>query len=263
MTPSIRVASSVARSRSSAIGAASRRGLRPWRAASRSGRVTSRAGLDPRVDPGVVGKRHDREGSGARLVAAPRVLGTDPRLDGMALRPTGCVEHARRRRPPGGPSTRRGRSPHGLGDRVLDLEARVDLEEGDRVGGARRRGTRRCPPSGTRPTPRAVAPSQQARAHPVGKAGCGRFLEHLLVSPLRRAVPIAEGEDSAGSVARRPAPRHGGPRPANARGTPARRRTRRRPDGGRLERARPARVGSWQTRMPMPPPPAVALITSG
>ena len=81
---------------------------------------------------------------------------------------------------------------HHLGDRVLDLHARVHLEEVE-APACGRPGTRRCPrrrsrpPSRPRP-PRGPCSSRSLGGMPVG----GRFLDHLLVAALDRALALAQ-----------------------------------------------------------------------
>ena len=90
---------------------------------------------------------------------------------------------------------------HGLGHRVLDLQAGVDLEErrlaavdvvhvldGARGPVGHRRGER---PGGL----------VQHRADLVGKRGRRGLLDHLLVAPLQRAVAVAQAHHAAGAVA--------------------------------------------------------------
>ena len=96
-----------------------------------------------------------------------------------------------------------------LGDAVLDLQARVHLEEAELA--VLVEASRRCPRSRSR-SPRATfTAASPIAARIVGdRAGRGRFLDELLVPALRRAVAVAEvhavavrvGEDLQLDVAR-------------------------------------------------------------
>ncbi len=82
---------------------------------------------------------------------------------------------------------------HRLGDRVLDLDAAVELEEvelavgEDELHGARALVADRSPELHRCGEERLA----QRRIEP----GSGRLLEHLLMPPLHGAVPLAEGDD--------------------------------------------------------------------
>ncbi len=88
------------------------------------------AGVDP--DAGAGGGVPAGDGAGGGQESAPRVLGVDAELDGMAARPRIVVADLLSR---GDPE----HLPHQidagdlLGDRVLDLEPGVHLKEGDRA----------------------------------------------------------------------------------------------------------------------------------
>ena len=91
---------------------------------------------------------------------------------------------------------------HLFGDAVLDLNARVDLEEVDIAAGVveheldRARGS--VARRGARQTGRR---SKQRFASLRGEARRRRLLEDLLVTALHRAIALAQREDLAGSVA--------------------------------------------------------------
>ena len=71
-----------------------------------------------------------------------------------------------------------------LGDRMLDLEPGVHLQEVE--SRRHRRRTRPCRRRRSRrPAPRRTAASPMRRGAPASQAGGGRFLDHLLVAPLR------------------------------------------------------------------------------
>ena len=145
------------------IAVSSRAATRPRRAASRSApcdddlaqhRVVRRAddlaALEGVVDPGGRGPAHDRGGAGLRQEAVEGVLGVDPGLDGVPVEADVVLGEAAaaRRRPPaaaagpgrGAPrgsrwrARRAGHHDDRLGDRVLDLQAGVHLEEVDLAG---------------------------------------------------------------------------------------------------------------------------------
>ena len=83
-----------------------------------------------------------------------------------------------------------------LGDAVLHLEPRVDLEEPERAVRVQEelaRGRVAQPGGDAEPDRHRV----QVPALVRGQAGCGRFLDELLVPPLERAVALAEGDDVA------------------------------------------------------------------
>src|SRR5581483_12041656 len=125
------------------------------------------------------------------------VLGVDATLDGGAARLDVVL-------PPG--QTLAGR--HGdlrlyeveagtqLGDRVLDLQTGVDLEEVVRAVGGEDEldGAGVHVAAGARGLDRGV---EQAGARGGGQAGRGRLLDQLLVAALDRAIALAEGHDFA------------------------------------------------------------------
>ena len=88
----------------------------------------------------------------------------------------------------------------GLGYRVLDLDARVDLEEVE-VATACAGGVGvdeeldRARPPVAEPLAERDRRRPQAFPQPVVQAGRGRLLDELLVAPLHRAVPVAQVDD--------------------------------------------------------------------
>ena len=145
-----------------------------------------------------------------------------------------------------------------LGDSVLDLQARVHLEE--EVAFVRRPGTRRCRRPSSRPScATRTAASESSASRRAGIPGGGASSMHLLVSALHRAIPAAERDhravrsrgdlhldvaaardlalDEEASVAERGARLGAAPT--------------------RMRRRAPR--GASTTRMPRPPPPAVGL----
>ena len=146
-----------------------------------------------------------------------------------------------------------------LGDRVLDLQARVHLEEVEAAVGAEQELAR----AGADVVDRARG-GDRGRAHPRAQLGGDdrrrRLLDHLLVAALDRAVALAEVDDVAVRVAEhldldvaRPLDRL-----LEVDGAVAER-------GGRLaaravERRRRSSASSATRRMPLPPPPAAALM---
>ena len=154
---------------------------------------------------------------------------------------------------------------HLLGDGVLDLEARVGLDEADesspRVGvdqeleRAEARDSARPRASRTR---RARA---AARAAPAARPRRGRDLDELLVAALHAAVALAEVRDRAGAVADDLHLDVARARQQLLDVDARRRRTR--PRASERQRAKAsarARRAACTARMPRPPPPATALI---
>ncbi len=150
-----------------------------------------------------------------------------------------------------------------LGDRMLDLDARVHLDEVELAARARRTGIRACP----RCDSRAWRASRVAEAHSAWRSARRerrrrRLLEDLLAAPLQRAFALEQMHH----VARRrraPAPRCAVPaRMKRSRYTPPS------PKAACASRcASGSSASSWAascaTRMPRPPPPAAALIMIG
>ena len=149
----------------------------------------------------------------------------------------------------------------GLGHRMLDLQARVHLdevelavlvEELDRAGAA-----------------------VLDLAHGLGdrladllarssvERGRGGFLQDLLVAPLQRAVALAEVDGVALAVAEAPGSRCGAAWSDTSRCRRASLPKAALASARAVESASPRSAGVWATFMPRPPPPAVALISTG
>ena len=202
------------------------------------------AGLDPGVDADAVRDLERGDRAGARQVVAVGVLGVDARLDGGAPRVQRRVDDGRvALRQPDHPRDQVD-AEHRLGDRVLDLQARVDLEErGLLAHGVVDELDRARGPVVDRLGERAGRRRDQ-RADLVGKPGRRRLLHHLLVPALQRAVAVAERDDAAEPVAEHlhlDVPRG---RDRAAPGRRPRSRTRRPRSGARPPRRRPARRAS-------------------
>jgi hypothetical protein len=164
-----------------------------------------RPGLDPPVDAHALAERDLGEHAGAGLIVLRRVLGVDPHLDRRAP-----PRRRSRRAAPGQDrrlaAARRRLEDHPLdevepgdcfGHAVLDLEARVDLEEVEIVG---RRvedeldGAGGEVPDGAAHLHRGL---EEALAHGARDPRRRRLLHHLLIAALRRAVALAEDHDLA------------------------------------------------------------------
>ena len=151
---------------------------------------------------------------------------------------------------------------HGLGDRMLDLDPPVQLEEeevaplDDELG---RSGADVADRLGeARPRHRSAA-----RAAPGRGRGRRRLLEHLLVATLHRAVALAEREHGAVGVGEELDLDVARAARGSARGRRGRRRTRLAPRAAQPRPRRRARRVERTTRIPRPPPPAAALTISG
>ncbi|CAA9222237.1 MAG: hypothetical protein AVDCRST_MAG54-624 [uncultured Actinomycetospora sp.] len=161
------------------------------------------AGLDPEVAAHPrPGRQHEpRHPARRRAEALPRVLGRDPGLDRVPVdgdRPDDVGERFPGRDPQlGDDEVHAGDQ---LGDRVLDLQTGVHLEERGGAGVAVEQeldGAGAAVTDGERePAGRVV----QLRAQRVGQIRGGRLLEQLLVTPLDGAVPVAEHLDRAVAV---------------------------------------------------------------
>ena len=175
-----------------------------------------------------------------------------------------CVEQAAGRPPP----------PHHpfdevdagdlLGDAVLDLETRVDLEEVELVRRRRRRELDRAGAIDSSPTRRGgTAVAHSAARVASGRSGAGVSSIDLLVAALRRAIALAERHDVALAVAEDlhlDVPRVRDvllEEDAAVLEVAAARGARRARYVGASSRA------SAHERMPMPPPPAVLLSITG
>ena len=151
-----------------------------------------------------------------------------------------------------------------LGHRVLHLEARVDLEEGERALARAGRGTRRCRRCGTRPpATRSTADAPQrplllrrpapATPTPRSASGCG-------AGPSSRARPRAQALPWSSAMTCTSTWR--APVTSRSISTLASPNARRASSRAR-SRAGAARPPSSRIRIPRPPPPAAALIISG
>ena len=162
-------------------------------------------GLDPRVHAHAIRESHVGQQPGARPVVLAGVLGVDARLHRMPRHlGAGIGQRVEER----GVTLRQAdHPPHQvhpgdlLGDRMLDLQAGVHLEERrllavhvvDELDGARGavpHGPGECARRGLHPLP-------HLRRQP-GRRG---LLQHLLVPALQRAVPVAEAHDPSRPVA--------------------------------------------------------------
>ena len=152
---------------------------------------------------------------------------------------------------------------HHLGHRMLDLQPRVHLEEVERAV-SRRAGTRSCRRSCSRP---ARATGGRGRRDLLAQRGVDRdrrrLLDHLLMPPLDRALALDERDDGAEADRRAAESRCAAAARGGARGRRSCRRTRRRLRTARCESPAADPPGVSTTRMPLPPPPATALTTSG
>ncbi len=160
------------------------------------------AGGDPAVDPDAVrlpGQQHRAEVGAETLVGA---LGGDARLDGVAA--AGDLVLGQRQRLAAGDAQLpfdEIEAGDRLGDRVLDLEPRVDLEEpwlvmvlfeNELDGAEIVIADRLAEGDGA---------GQQFLAHGWREIRCGRFLDQLLVMALDRAVPLPEVDEIAVMIA--------------------------------------------------------------
>jgi hypothetical protein len=169
-------------------------------------RVVVRADLGTRYDPGVDagGRRRSpfHEPTGRGSVADPGILGVDTGLERATVETGRTLDE--------GTDLAGSAQDHPLdevdaGDRlgngVLDLKSRVDLEERrllavgviDELDCARRSVRDRASQSD--------GGFDERCPNGVGQARSGGLLDHLLVAALQRAVAVAEGDDLAESVA--------------------------------------------------------------
>ncbi len=160
-----------------------------------------RTGLDPAVQAHArsAGRRETDDPARRGQVAASRVLGVDAEFDAMA---------AGRRRGVQGQGQAVGDAqllddqiqPRGfLGDRMLDLQARIDLEERDPpVARQQELHRARADIAGALANgPRGLV---DARAPFIVEERRRSLLDQLLVAPLQRAVPVAQHQDLAVGV---------------------------------------------------------------
>ncbi len=197
-----------------------------------------------RIAFGAVGAVHDQLGEQRIIPGRHLGAGLDPAVDadiwreadlGQQCRPRGgnrpagsrhrAAPRSRRHSAPASPGPASTNSPaasadhpfdevdaeHGLGDGMLDLQPRVDLEEGhvaavdivdelDRAGRSRSRRFRRA----------RSRPSCRRMRDRGGEVRRRRLLDDLLVAPPQRAVALAERHDAGPCRRRRSAPRYGG-----------------------------------------------------
>ena len=204
---------------------------------------------------------------GARRGQEPgrRILGVEPRLDGMTGNGQAGLAD-RQRQSLGDKQLLADQVQPGdcLGDRMLDLQPGVDLEEPEVAVRVRAR-TRRCPRRGTR------RPSRRpARRRPSARAQVGverrrrALLDDLLVAALDRALALEAVHRTALAVGEHldlDVPRPGDVRLAEHRGVPERARLPRgpRPPPPRRARRPPRRPACPCRRRRRLPSPAAAL----
>ena len=150
---------------------------------------TSSPFLDACVDPDRAGQAQALDPAGLRQEGA-RVLGVEAHLDrmpaglGLELEPLAAGD-------PQLPFDEIDAG-HRLGDRMLDLDPAVQLEEGELATVEHELGRARADVAdGAREADRRLA---HPRAELAVERGRGRLLEHLLVAALHRALALAEGE---------------------------------------------------------------------
>ena len=224
------------------------------------------AGLEAGVHPDAVLERGSRSVvrvAALRLVVGGRVLGVQPDLDRVAVRCSGSSA-ASSARPP---SADRDLQLHqvdavtSLGDRVLDLEAGVHLQEAEPLG---RRVVEELDGAGAAVVDRLGAPCARRRAarratssvRPGAGASSTTFW-------WRRWSEQSRSPRQHAPRCRRPAPRRAGRARRTARRRRCRRRTPTRPRPRPSRSRRAGRRASRTIRMPRPPPPADALTSSG
>src|SRR5262249_34455374 len=143
---------------------------------------------------------HARQVADRGAEAGRRILGDDARLHGPTARRWRVVSE--RERAAGGHRELLGdeiEARHHLGDRVLDLEARVDLEEVELA----RRIEDELDGAGVHVTDLLRDPDRrfgEALAEFGSERGRRRLLEQLLVPALDRALALAEERDAPGAV---------------------------------------------------------------
>ena len=136
-----------------------------------------------------------RAGRGRRTVGD--VLGVDAALDRVAAKPTSLLANDSGS-PPAIAQLLADQVAPGdhLGDRVLDLDAGVDLEEaGSPLSASTRNST--VPRCGSRAPRRTSTAAAERVAGSRGQRRRRRLLDHLLVAALERAVAVAEVDDLA------------------------------------------------------------------
>jgi hypothetical protein len=145
------------------------------------------------------GRRENRPGDRARARAEVRgrVLCVEPDLDRVAVDRHAILPQAQR--PAFGDRELLGDDVDAgdrLGDRVLDLDAGIDLEEVELAAFGVDEELDRARPL----VAQSLAQRDRRRPEPVPQfvvqAGRGRFLDELLVAPLHRAVPVAQVDEA-------------------------------------------------------------------
>ena len=169
-------------------------------------RIVVRRHFGAALHPGVAAharrQRHVGEQPRAGAEVVRGVLGVDAHLDRRpGRRHPQRFERRQRPRAEAHHPVHDVHAGHLLGDPVLDLQARVDLEEKEvlviRVVQELHR-ARRPVAHGAR---QHLGGVPEPAPHVVAQPGSRRFFDHLLVAALRRAVPLAERDDLAGPVA--------------------------------------------------------------
>ncbi len=162
--------------------------------------------LDPGLNPGIaarpVRERHFGQQAGLRLELAGRVLGVQPRLDGMAARRDreGVQRRQIARRQPHHPLHQID-SGDLFGDAVFDLQAGVHFQKVKlAAGGIDDKFHRARRAVSNRPHQPHGGPVQRL-AHGVEQVGRRSFLDHLLVAALQGTVAFAQGDHLAPPVA--------------------------------------------------------------
>ena len=131
---------------------------------------------------------------------AGRILGVDPALDRV---PAWLAAALIAERLAGRDAQLLGHevdAEHHLGHGMLDLQARVHLEEVEAIA-LDQELDRARPRRSRRPVRRPRAASRQTITNCLGQVGCGCFLDELLVAPLHRAIALPDGEAAAVLVA--------------------------------------------------------------
>ena len=160
---------------------------------------------ETRIDADIGWQFHRHDPAGRRQEAAFGILGIEPRLDGVAVEADlrllkRQLFAAGNTELPFDQIETRDRFRH----RMLDLEPRVHFDEPERVGaqpfGAVGNEFDRAGADITDGARRLDCGCAHLRAQLRRHAGRRRFLDHLLVAPLQRAVALAEMNDIAVAV---------------------------------------------------------------
>ncbi len=158
------------------------------------------AGAHTGIDSHIAGDAEIGEGPGRRHPVAGGVLGDEPGLDRMTGEADVVLGHGQRlaRRDPQLQLDQVEAGDH-LGDRMLDLEPGVHLQERDRAIGpdqvldGARSLVSRSPSECHRPV-------EKGLSELVAEVGCGGFLDDLLIATLDRAVPFTQMDHVAVGV---------------------------------------------------------------